>query len=245
MIRLSDIQKEEIKNKIIQNKSLNTIFKEMNLNKTTVYYHFRKIKGRTNVHIQINESNKELVGEFMGLFAGDGSYYYDKKSFCHKIRFHFCQREAFFVDELDNNLFKILFNRIPNRYLRDYNRLDLAYTSKEMFQFIKKYVTWEPHIRKTYTVQLKPKNYSKKFKIGFVRGSVDSDGHISKNRIMFASVSYNLMINVANFLKDLKLDHNLHKYVDKRPNRKDIYHINIPATEHKKFLKIIKPRNVK
>ena len=95
--KLNRLSKEEIKeiNELIsEGKSLNEITRIMNKNKTTVYYHFRKIKGRTINQIILNSNDEELIGEFIRLFAGDGSIF-KTKNFLYRTYLHFNINEKF------------------------------------------------------------------------------------------------------------------------------------------------------
>ena len=71
-----------------------------------------------------------------------------------------------------------LFGKKPRAY-RDDNRLNLCYYSKAIKELIDVYLTWDKDYRKTYSVMLKENNHSREFAIGFLRGSLDSDGHLS------------------------------------------------------------------
>ncbi|MBS3139531.1 helix-turn-helix domain-containing protein [Candidatus Woesearchaeota archaeon] len=241
--RLNSTELDQISTLILSGFSLKTIANKLNKSKTTIYYHFRKVKGKTIIPLTINRLNDELIGEFIGLFAGDGSFY-KTKDYKYKIRLHFSCRDQNYVDNLIKNVLVPLFNKKPMQFLEE-NRLNLCYNSKELYGFIKQYLLWDHHLKKTYTVRLISNNYSKKFLIGFIRGSLDSDGHFSSDKISFATVSTNLKDNIISALKILDLTYSVGYYVDKRPNRVGIYHINIPKGEHPKFISLIKPRNMR
>ena len=125
------------------------------------------------------------------------------------------------------------------------NRLNISYYSKEIFNFINKYVKWDKRYRKTYTISLKEKYFSDEFYKGFLRGSLDSDGYCRANKIIFSSVSPGLIKNIAKALEIFNINFSLKKYIEKRKNRKDIYHISINKLHHNKFMNLIKPRNIK
>ncbi|MBT4540671.1 hypothetical protein HOC35_04105 [Candidatus Woesearchaeota archaeon] len=246
MRKYNRLTKKELKNiqKLIDKEySLNEITKITRKKKTTIYYHFRKIKGRTMNPITIKSNNKELIGEFIGLFAGDGCI--DKTDkYQYRTYLYFNLNEKKFVEDLIKNVLIKLFGKRPMVFKVD-NRINLCYYSKTIHKLIHNYLIWNKKIRKTYTVELKNKNHSKEFLRGFIRGSVDSDGHISNKRINFASVSYNLIRDIACSLEKLDIKYKLRKYIEKRENRKDIYHIDLRKPEFEMFHSLIKPRNVK
>ena len=83
------------------------------------------------------------------------------------------------------------------------------------------------------------------FWVGFLRGSMDSDGCYRKKEISFASVSYFLIEDICFGLDLIGLGYSVKKYTDKRPNRVPVYHVVISSEEKAKFVDIIKPRNKK
>lgn len=240
--RLDDKELQHIFKLVEEGKSLNKISYLTGRNKTTIYYHFLKIRGKTFEPIQLRSNDEELIGEFIGLFAGDGCVYVTNE-YQYKTYLHFNITEKEFVEDLIDNVLIELFGKKPMIFVQE-NRLNLCYYSKNIHKFIKQYLIWNKDSRKTYSVRLKNKNHSKKFAIGFIRGSLDSDGHYSRKKINFASVSPGLIKNISNFLNELNIAHSVRLYKEKRENRKDIYHINVLRSEHNRFVKMISPRNV-
>ena len=215
----------------------------MNRSVTTIYYHYRKNGGRKMRPPSFNRNtNQELIGEFIGLFAGDGHLQIDDSTY--KTFFYFNKNEKTFVDELTRSVFVPLFNKSPLVRLRG-NRWDCCYYAKCLHQLIKKYLRWNPDRAKTYTVQLRKTNHGLDFMRGFLRGSVDSDGYISPKMISFATVSRGLQENISYFLRNFGIVHSVRRYREKRPNRVDIYHIVVWRKDHQKFMNLIKPRNLK
>lgn len=239
--RLSDEEIAQINQLVKEGKSLKSISRILNQKKTTVYYHFRKVKGKTVYPIIIDEKDDELVGEFIGLFAGDGCIY-TSKGYNHRTYLYFNITERPFIENLITNVLIKIFGKRPMMF-RSENRLNLCYDSKIIHEFVHKYLLWDKDSRKAHSVRLKSLKHSTNFKIGFIRGSLDSDGHFSKKQISFASVSPRLIRNIEEFLKDLNLSHSLTCYKEKRKNRKDLYQIRILKKDHKKFMNTIKPRN--
>ncbi len=240
------LKKEQVENIFRLTKkgiSLNRIEKITGLKKTTIYYHFRKIKPKTTQPIIVNSENDELIGEVVGLFAGDGSCDIMKKG-KYRVRLHFNITEKEFVRKLNEDVLKNIFGKEPMVF-RQENRLNLCYYSKNIHLLLNTYLTWDKSRRKTYSVQLKTHNHPLAFCKGFIRGSLDSDGCLSDKKISFATVSPGLKDNISFFLEQLDIKHSVRKYKEKRSNRKDIYHINVMRKEHGRFMDIIKPRNIK
>ena len=244
MIKKRLTKKEIKKINLLVNKgySLNSISKILNKSKTTIYYHFKKIKGRTYTSIQINLTNEELTGEFIGLFAGDGCLN-TTKDYRHRTFLCFNTKEEKYTNNLIENVLIVIFGKRPMIY-RQEHRLYLFYYSKQIHNLIYQYLKWNKKYRKTYSVELKEKIHCQDFIKGFLRGCVDSDGYISQNKISFATVSPGLKNDISHFLNEMDISHSARLYREKRENRKDIYHISIKKKDYVNFLKIIKPRNI-
>jgi hypothetical protein len=242
-IRLTKKELKEITRLIKKGKSLNSIGKLTDKSKTTIYYHFRKIKGRTFYPIKVNTQNEELVGEFIGLFAGDGCA--DKTEIC-QYRTYLCFNitEEVFVKDLIENVLINLFGKKPMIFKPE-NKLNLCYYSKNIHKLIDTYLVWNKDSRKTHSIRLRKKNYSNKFIIGFIRGCLDSDGYLSDKKITFASSSPYLIEDIKKFLEHLNIQHSYHIYKEKRTNRVDMHHINIRKKDRNRFLNLIKPRETK
>ena len=76
-----------IKEMAKNNCSLNEISKELKKSKTTVYYWFLKFRGRKLKPLSIDRSDEFLIGQFVGAFAGDGNFFFDKKRYHYRIIF--------------------------------------------------------------------------------------------------------------------------------------------------------------
>ncbi len=239
--RLTRQEINEINKLIEKGFSLNKIRDATGKSKTTVYYHFRRFKGPTVKPITLKSHDEELIGEFMGLFAGDGCLY-KTKNYIYRAYLYFNIIEKAFVDELISEVLIKLFGKKPMVFRKE-NRLNLCYYSKNIHEFVKEYLIWDKSSRKTYSVRLAKEKHTFEFMVGFLRGSVDSDGYFSKNRISFATVSEGLMKNISNYLSELNILHSVRLYKEKRENRKDIYHITISKKDHKRFVSLINPRN--
>lgn len=240
--RLSAEDKNEIEALVKNNHSLNNIAIILGKSKTTIYYHYVKIKGKTVEKLKIISGNEELIGEFIGLFAGDGCL--DKTpDYKYRIYLFFNIKEKKVVEKiLKNNLLKI-FSKKPMIFYSK-NKIIICFYSKAMNNLIKHYLTWDYNFRKSHTVQLSTLDHPVKFMIGFLRGSIDSDGHISKNKIVFSSVSTYLIKDIAYFLENIDIKYSIYTYREKRENRKDMHHVYIKKSDFQKFKKIVKPRKV-
>lgn len=121
----------------------------------------------------------------------------------------------------------------------------MRYDSRCIYDLISRYISWKRGGKgsKSRTIKLIKTEKYDKFKIGFLRGCLDSDGYISKNKIEFATASGDLAATVCEFVKALEFDFSYTIRIDKRPNRAPMHMIYVYKNERERFLKLIKPRN--
>lgn len=243
MNRLTNEEKEIISDMTARGCSLRQISKAIKRSKTTIYYHFFKIRNTTCKSIQVNRTSDELVGEFVGLFAGDGSMMVTQ-NYHYRVGLFFNNKsERGFVFDLINAVLIPLFGTAPSIRTQE-SRLNLFYYSKNIQTFIKEYLSWDESNRKTYSVHLKSREQSKDFMRGFLRGSIDSDGSVAQKRARFASVSRELIEDISYFLSALDIQHSIYTYHEKRSNRRDMHHIEVSRKDYDYFMRLIKPRNM-
>lgn len=208
--RLTKEEKSEIKSMMEVGKSLNYISRSTGKNKSTLYYHYKNLFGKKYKDIQINLSDDLFIGELIGLFVGDGYCFYDPKTWQYSVRFFFNYAEKGYVDEL-SYLFHEKLSKKPN-ICRVNNVLVLRYYSKDLLNFILGYVGWNVSRnkaganKKSRTIFLKNRFYSEDFKKGFLRGFIDSDGHISNKKMNFASASEEIILQTKKFLEEIILE---------------------------------------
>ncbi len=242
--------KSDIKNKMVylikKGSSLNEISRNTRLSKTTIYYHYRKYYGKKIISPIIKRKDVESLGEFLGVVAGDG--YANVTRGCHYlVRIFLNINEDKYADKLIIVL-NGLFNKPPHKYIhRKGNCIHIRYMSKDIFNLVTEYLFWksEGHRSKSRSICLKKIENDDNFKIGFLRGCIDTDGYINKNKIQFATASKGLCSNIEKFLQDLNLEFSTHVYKDKRPNKSPMYHTRIKSIDRDKFLRKISPRNIK
>lgn len=243
MLKLNESELNSVKELIGDGRSLKQIARILGRSKTTIYYHFRKLKGKTMKPMILNLQNDELIGEFIGLFAGDG--YADRtKQFQHRVYLCFGLKEKLFVDDLIKNVLIPLFGKKPN--ISQWGScIYIRYFSKEIYEMINEYLDWNKDSKRKYSVHLRHTSHSLGFVIGFLRGSLDSDGCLSPNKTVFSSVSKQLINNICEFLSRMNIAHTLHVCRTNRGGRRDFYHAYILRKDREKLLTLINPRNKK
>ncbi len=237
MKRLTTKIKNKIQKLSIKGYSLNKLSSKLGLSKTTIYYHVRKIKGKRFFPIQVRTDNDEKIGEFIGLFAGDGHYSFDN-DYEHRIKISLSENEELVINHYVS-VFEYLFGKKPRLY-HNKKVITLEIISRNVIDFIKMYLKWGK--KKTRSIHLLTTNkLSENFIKGFIRGLIDSDGYVRKGRkeIYFGTISTKLL---ENFILCIKyFDFKFKVYYQKRPNHSKFYKVRLTGDEVSRFCKIIKP----
>ncbi len=225
---------EEIKDMIRDGVSLNKIKEKTGIWKSTLYYHYKKIHGRKYKEVIISEDNREEIGEFIGVFAGDGNFFLGKNS-CYRVRIYTGFYEKCYAEFLSSFLTK-LFSKKPRQYITKRRDVIIAdYESKMIYGLICKYLSWNG--RKSHTVKLR--NFTKldkKFLKGFLRGLFDTDGGIyrPKNKVAIGTSSEALALQMRKIFIKFGIEPGFYKYKDK-----DFWYIDIYGSRTDKFMKVI------
>ncbi len=237
------------KNQIIdllhQGQSINKISKRLNIGKSTIYYHYKKINGKKNKPISFHFENNNELGEFLGIFAGDG-HYHCSKNYQHIIQIYAGAYETGYRRYLEETLTR-WFGKKPRIYHTLYKGKPSCYTftyySKTIRELIAKYLIWEG--KKTYTVRLvKLDKNNHEFNLGFLRGLIDTDGsyYAPKRRISFSTVSPRLAHNA---LMIIHQSCHLNPFMDKweKIGKADIYTLTLHGKNTTRFLDWVRPNN--
>ena len=243
MVLLKAEVKEEIMKELRKGTSINKISKLLSLGKSTIYYYYKKINGKKYVppYVQPNFSEKE--GEIVGIFAGDGSQYFAKGGH-YQVNVHFGghrKEYALYVQKLFSDYFCKKF-QLSN--LND-GKLRLRTNSKDIFHYFKNYIEYNSK-EKHCTVNLKTLNIPMKFKVGFIKGLVDTDGsvlydkHDDAVRIFYYTTSEKLAEQISSILRELSIKNTCICRTDKK-GRKPLYVVRVLEKEVYKFLNIVKP----
>ncbi len=238
MVLIDKKLKMVIKEQIKLGKSLSEISRITSVKKTTIYYYMRKILGRKFFPIKLNLRSKELIGEIIGLFAGDGYYANYKKAWDRRIKIFFNATELGLADYYAGSFFRLTHKR--PRPFRSGSVIIIQMHSKALCDFILSYVSFSG--KKSKTVQLKDKSLLKNraFVKGFLRALVDSDGYIRKDRkeIYYGSISINLFLD---FLKGLDLFHIAYKTYVQKSKYEDFYKVRLSGKDRDIFIKVVSP----
>ncbi|MBI4210700.1 MAG: hypothetical protein HY544_04315 [Candidatus Diapherotrites archaeon] len=241
MSRLTFEEKGLVEKLILQGVSLNKISKITGRNKSTLYWYYAKLKGGKKFEEPQFETNySELEGEIVGIFAGDGSQHHAKDRGSYAVNVHFGKLE--YVKYV-KGLFESYFNKKFRLKKESMGRFRLTTYSKKIFWHFMSYLDYVPQI-KHCTVKLKRADFPREFKIGFLRGLVDTDGTIcrckdKRIRIAFYTTSESL----ANQTKSLLAEFGFHSFtsVNHRANLKDCHSTYLLSRSVGSFIELIRP----
>jgi hypothetical protein len=245
-MRLSKETKNELVIKILEGVSIKKISKQMNLNTATIYYYYEKIKGRKYKKLELKPGFTKEEGEIVGIFAGDGSQWFGKKDYSYEVRVHFGYKNkdyALYVKELYEKYFGKIFE-LWNDGTKTWR---LRTTSKDIYYFFHIYMDFVPQI-KHCTVKLRTLYYPEKFKIGFLKGLIDTDGHIGLHKhnqkvVNFCTTSKELAIQITQILRELNILYS--HYVQTRRNHKPVHYVKLYQRSVAKFINQIRPFKMK
>ena len=211
--------------------SINEIISKTGGNKSSIYYHYKKIRGKKFASVNISNLNSMDLGEFLGIFAGDLYQY--------KIRIYSGYYEKEYWTYL-KNFFTRIFVKSPRSYVYlKGNVVITEYYSKDIYNLIRKYLVWGTN--KTKSIRLKKLgSYDVEFLIGFLRGLFDTDGGINnaKNKTAFGTSSKFLAYQIKHILEVLELNPGFYKY-----KNKDFWYIDLYGQRTDKFMRLVKPNN--
>lgn len=239
--------KQVLLQRIKEGKSLNAIRKELHLGKSTIYYHYKKIRGKKYIPAQFSPQASELEGEICGIFAGDGSQYYERKKGNYEVNVHFGGHKRAYAEYV-KYLFESFFHKTFRLRYQKPGTFLLRTQSKEIFYYFKQYMEYEPS-HKHDTVHLNRMDLPREFKLGFLRGLFDTDGCLWKDvknhrlRAFFYSTSESLSQQTKQLLAEFNVSATT--WVRKHPTYKPLFTLQLATHSIDIFLKEVKPFKAK
>jgi len=237
--------KAELIERINHGESINVIARALKLGKSTVYYHYQRLRGRRYRVPHFEPCASENEGEICGVFAGDGSQYFHPESYSYEVNVHFGEHNIAYAEHV-KQLFDHFFDKqflLRREGSRD-RRLRLCTKSKVIFHYFHNYLLYES-THKHDTVHLKTLKLPLNFKIGFLRGLLDTDGCISMDRrsgrqcAAYYTTSQKLAHQVGLLLSELGIS--VGTCVDSRQGYKPCYRTYVLARSIDTFLKTVRP----
>ncbi len=246
MALLTQIKKEQLCNYISKGISLNQISSKLGIPKSTAYYYYRKLKYKKYKKPEYSIKFSEIEGEIVGIFAGDGSQYHYKKNGNYTTTIHFGNVIGYIshVRKLYNSFFGKSWNLWRERTKEGFIRHRLRAYNKEIFNFFYNYLNYDS-THKYDTCEVKSINFPEEFKIGFLRGFFDTDGHLSTSsnrlRAFYYTTSKKLATQMQIFFNDLNIKTIIWQEQRKDKKCKDLFILRVAEKEVNNFLNKIRP----
>lgn len=224
------------------------VMRDLHLSKNTVI----KYAGTRRPPLpppRIDLAPTEICGEVVGIFAGDGSQFYEPKAGHYETNVHFGELHegyAQYVKRLYDSFFCKNF-RLRKEMPKG---LRLRTHSKAIFDFFGNFISYVPS-HKHDTVKIREENVTDEFKIGFLRGMIDTDGTIwyslnkQRVRIVYYTTSKELALQISTYVSELNIEHRIYPYQHKNPKFKLIYRISLWQSGAYRFINKVKPFKAK
>ena len=161
--------------------SLNQIVKELNLAKSTIYYHYRKFHGKRRKEIDFVSCLSMNEGELLGIVVGDGCLLNYKKEGKYQIYVYFGKANMDYVSYVKNRFEKFL-NREIKIYSANKDTVRINIISKKVYAYFKTFLEFKQETKHSTVMVNGLKKLPRDFKIGFLRGLIDTDGCISREK---------------------------------------------------------------
>ena len=240
--KVTECQVNAMKRLALEGKSIRQIRDIMNISLSLVYYHVKELIPKQSRKLNLNGISESQIGELMGAFAGDGSFYISlHKGIRHyKTRYTLCtktEEERVYIGHLQELLRRLNLNPyILNREKE--GCLDIGLNSKGYFNLITKFLVWEGKKALSVRLRLDFNAYSKEFLTSFARGLMDTDGWVSNSNVSCGSISKNLIADVAKIFTKFDIIYTRSKRNAKN-NQKELYLIRVRKQSLQKYLEII------
>lgn len=165
--------------------------------------------------MEFDNLNEKEKGYLFGMFEGDGYKIHDKKSRHYHIEFYLNSiKDKEIIDFIVSLLKKIKLN--PNLYQdKRYNCKRIRVYSKELFEIISKNINLSDKLDD--------------FKLGFVSGLIDSEGHVNKKKsyIMIVNTNEDILDKCKKFLEEIGIESSINKRLQSRKDKLDSYRMYV------------------
>jgi len=152
-------------------------------------------------------------GYLLGLLAGDGYLFYDKKSRHYHIEFYLNSIKDSSIKKLICEIIEKLELTVQLYQDKRFNCVRIRTYSKELYELIKK-----NNFRETNS-----------FKIGFISGFIDSDGYYNKKKSTLVIINTNLnkLKKAESYLNSLSISCSLKEKFKSKTYRQQPYNLFI------------------
>lgn len=221
MRRFSPDELNKIRQLAMDGESLRGISNKLNCNRSAIQYHYAKIKGKRSRQKDFfveNLSDLEL-GWLVGLYAGDDSRNFRKKTYSYSVKFALNTHEYPIIEYVEGLLSQC---GIKTWRSIEQKRVYVRCINKKLYEFTKTCLAWTG-TRKSYSVRLSDLSaYNENFLFGFLCGIIDADG--GTKRLHISTSSEELANNIQSICDKIGIHSKRHRY--------DVFHIYLKKPEY-------------
>ena len=161
----------------------------------------------------------------MGVFAGDGNFHFDAKTYHYKVSIELSEYQREYTEILADIMERV-FAKKPRVWAnRKKHSIVVRLYGKSLYALLRQFLRWRGN--KTHTISFMPSSLSlgKIFLRGVIRGLVASDGSVDRrNRcITFGVTSKKLAEQFSEIVKVFGITSQLHR--SKKKGRRRLCHI--------------------
>lgn len=175
--RLSDGEIESIHTLAKMGLSLKQISARLHVPRATIYHHAKKY-CRKITQLKLAALSEKECGYLVGMFVGDGIHIIKLDKGTYLTKFSLDKARDKDIEEYMQVLFAKTSKRIGRRIER--NSITLKVFSKEFVEFLSEYVRHieQNNTRRKRKMLINHEKWPSAFKLGFISGLIDSDGHV-------------------------------------------------------------------
>jgi len=241
--RLSKEEIESIEMLAKSGLSLRQISAYLHVPRTTIYYHAKEY-CRQMTQLKLDALSEEERGYLVGMFVGDGTHIIRMDQGIYITKFSLDKERDKDIAKYLQGLFVKADKRI--RQLIERNSITLRLFSKKFVEFLAKYVrrTEQINTRRKKKLLVNYEKWSKAFKLGFISGLIDSDGHVyfdskrgKRFGVLIRTADNDLRDQIISVLRDLDIATTTYagKYHEKSYSLRPQHVIYIPTKELNKM----------
>jgi len=193
--RLSSQEIRDVQKLAKRGLSLKRISAQLYVPKTTVYYHAKEYCKKMT-YMNLNVLSEEERGYLVGMFVGDGNLIVNRKQGRYLTKFALDAERDQDIDDYLSSVFKKAGKTITKYMER--SSLTFKVYSKQFVEFLLRYVMYikQRDSRRRVKMLINPEKWTTAFKLGFISGLIDSDGHVYFNRRK--TKHFGMLIKTAN-----------------------------------------------
>jgi hypothetical protein len=178
-IRLTTEKVEEIQRLVKGGLSLRGTARKTRINYSTLRFHAKQFAKKQSV-LDFSVFSKRELGYIVGFYVGDGSRIEEKRSGHYGAKFSLDAKNDLDIASSLQTLFEKSGKRVT--LYSEGSWLTMKVYSKTLLAILQGYVKYDQDNEGKHKVLVNPSVWYRDFKLGFLGGMIDADGHVLKNK---------------------------------------------------------------